>query len=399
MTLNRTALRLAAGMLVLLLAGPALAQDLEGLQLFGQSELSSYGRGPRPNEGYFITFSELYMSIQRPRTRLVGSPTPHDVFYNAVASGGNFVGYRSLFSTLDTTQFVSPFVAGQRFEMGRVVDHWGWMVGSHRLDVQNQNFQGNNVDVSFDVDIEHDGLTILHGIVGTDPGTGNNVVARLPTTFNRLLIQNKTVNWGVEMMGLYRSRELHNGGFIEMMFGTRYFELNEDFVVSGEGGFTSIPVVFAAGNSFFVNRAENHILGPQLGLRYFKKYTRFMTSFEGRLMAGYNHQNVRQHSVIADGLPNVIGTTGFPLLWSGAASTHEAHANEWSPLAELRAEVCYQMTRNITLRAGWTGMWADGIARASSLMEYRLPELGIDMTLNRQDVFIHGLNLGIDVNR
>ena len=53
----------------------------------------------------------------------------------------------------------------------------------------------------------------------------------------------------------------------------------------------------------------------------------------------------------------------------------------------------------ISFHAGWTGFWMDNIARANSVINYTVPAMGIDLTRNKQDVFINGLTLGFDVNR
>jgi len=44
-------------------------------------------------------------------------------------------------------------------------------------------------------------------------------------------------------------------------------------------------------------------------------------------------------------------------------------------------------------------MASDGIARSSNMINYTLPMMGINLDNNRQDLFIHGLNVGITINR
>jgi hypothetical protein len=44
-------------------------------------------------------------------------------------------------------------------------------------------------------------------------------------------------------------------------------------------------------------------------------------------------------------------------------------------------------------------MWLDGIARASSMINYTVPAMGINMADNREGVLLNGLTLGFDVNR
>ena len=88
-----------------------------------------------------------------------------------------------------------------------------------------------------------------------------------------------------------------------------------------------------------------------------------------------------------------------PLLMGPTYFNSIRHIDEWSPVAELRAELRFQVTRSVSLRAGWTGTWVDGIARPSNMVNYEVAYMGINGNGNRQDVFINGLTLGIDVNR
>ncbi len=79
--------------------------------------------------------------------------------------------------------------------------------------------------------------------------------------------------------------------------------------------------------------------------------------------------------------------------------THADHIQEFTPAVELRAEAWYQLTRAVSVRAGWTGLWMDNIARSSNMINYQVPGMGIRSQFNRQDVFVHGWNLGLIVNR
>jgi hypothetical protein len=68
-------------------------------------------------------------------------------------------------------------------------------------------------------------------------------------------------------------------------------------------------------------------------------------------------------------------------------------------VAELRAEARYELFRTVSIHAGWTGLWAGGICRASDSILYSLPNMGIDTSSNNQSVFINGLTFGVDINR
>ena len=74
------------------------------------------------------------------------------------------------------------------------------------------------------------------------------------------------------------------------------------------------------------------------------------------------------------------------------------HLTEFTPLVEFRAEAHVQMTRLISLKAGWTGMFMDNVARASDMVLYEVPALGILTNNNKQPVFMQGFNIGVELN-
>ena len=55
----------------------------------------------------------------------------------------------------------------------------------------------------------------------------------------------------------------------------------------------------------------------------------------------------------------------------------------------------------ITVKAGYTGIFMNNVARAADMIDYTVPNMGItrDLNGNLQNVYIQGLNLGIEVNR
>ena len=74
MPLNRTSTCVAAGLLALALASPAMGDGPLGMQLFAEPDVSTYGGAPPPNDGYFFSFDELYWAVQAPQTVLLGAP-------------------------------------------------------------------------------------------------------------------------------------------------------------------------------------------------------------------------------------------------------------------------------------------------------------------------------------
>jgi hypothetical protein len=214
-----------------------------------------------------------------------------------------------------------------------------------------------------------------------------------------------------------------HGGFFEFYAGARYLEFNDLFSVDARNripGEPDSPVEddelvpywtpgASMANSTWWTSAENHIVGPQVALRWFRTSERWTLDTSGRFVAGFNNQSISQKGTLAsEWYPGSQYTSqidaepadvqGRPLLISKSSFTHTEHANEWSPIVEFRVNLQYQLTRAISVRGGWTGMWIDGIARGSNLNVYRLPDMGLDLTDNREDVFIHGFNFGAQMN-
>ena len=78
-----------------------------------------------------------------------------------------------------------------------------------------------------------------------------------------------------------------------------------------------------------------------------------------------------------------------------------AHWLEFSPIIELRLEAHAQLTNLIAVKAGYTGIFVNNVARAADMVNYTVPNMGItrDLNGNLQNVYIQGLNLSIEFNR
>jgi hypothetical protein len=226
--------------------------------------------------------------------------------------------------------------------------------------------------------------------VGTDPITGVNIVKNLPITFNTVNMINNTNYWSIEWMYAGRSQELGTGGYLEWFAGPRYTEFNDEFLVNALGG--NLDATRWATNS------QNHIIAGQLGARYFKKVGRWMFNTEGRFFAGLNYQNIHQYGEIGSNLTPPGGQFA-PLTLGAVAFSHVDFEREFAPGIELRLELRYQLTRSISFRGGWSGTWMDNIARAQDMVDYTLPDFGINAANNRQSVIINGAVIGIDINR
>ena len=459
MSINHSKSVLAVGVLAVLLSGSLSAQDLETMELFAPADLSVYGSGPQPRQGYFFVFDGLLWSISKPEKVPIGHPSTRLAYYNVTTP---------MFQTndMDTGPLASEFTEGNRIEFGRVYGRHGWLFSSYRLNDQVQDFSNVDVDLVF-LDLPDAlGFGHLKGWVGDfwgylddapyyDPLTYD--ILDLPITFDQLLVENRVETWGVELMYLYRAAQVRRGGFIEFFAGVRYLEFDETFQVNALGkervnaegdpvdGIANARYDFDTGpdadptdtnwskigpgvvlaDSNWNVEAENHIIGPQLGGRWFRKNGRWTLNAEGRFFAGLNMQNIRSHGVLGSELdapqpwnwaleeeeigdPPITFITGggpylyAPLLRSPYKFDHTVHLREWSPGAELRLELMFQLTDAVSLKAGWTGLWLGGIARGCAMPDYTLSDasvMGINRRNNDQVVFVNGLNVGLTVNR
>lgn len=390
MPFNRTSSRVAIGLFLILMASPTFGQGPLGFQIFAPADVSTYGGAIEPNEGYFFQFDGLYWSVSPPDKSLVGQPGERLVYYG---TGQNAMEH----STLDSSQIKDQFSPGNRFEFGRVEDRDGWLVSIYQIRDQEQDATVPSAAVLF-TNPTHGGSNNkgwLDGPVTTGGLPADDV--ELPVTLYDVEMNHSVDTWGVELMYLHRLRTCHNGGTFELFGGARYLEFNDTFGIrAGSDPGNTIPSFLS--DSSWESVAENHIVGPQVGVRWFKKQGRWTLSTEGRFMAGLNCLNVHQEANIGPNLNPGAGTALYPRYLGSTTNTYSDYAREFSPTIELRLEGRYQITRAISFHAGWTGIWMDNIARGSSTIDYTMPSLGVDMS-RREDVLMNGLTLGFDVNR
>jgi hypothetical protein len=118
---------------------------------------------------------------------------------------------------------------------------------------------------------------------------------------------------------------------------------------------------------------------------------------EARAFAGCNFQNFDIYGRLGNGL--IPGNDNQPVDLGDTSFHDSASTTEFVPGGELRINVNYQVTSAVQLTAGWTGMYFDGLARASTSIDYRIPDMQITTANNTQDLFVQGVTFGIEINR
>jgi hypothetical protein len=406
MSLNRTRLSVAIGLFFLLSAVPCLGQGPLGMQIFAPADVSTFGGEQEPNEGFFFQLDGLYWSLSGPqRGTPIGFPATRTVYYGIHPTSGldPISDAQVQTNTIDSAPEDDKFSAGNRIEFGRMENRNGWLVSIY----QQRDIEQDSVFPTASV-VFQDPQGLLVGNVNnnssTSPPFTPPVFRNLPVTFYNMQVDNSVDTWGVEGDYVHRLMTSHCGGTVELLLGVRYYEFNDNFnVYTGNSPGTETVPSFLAGSSW-VTAAQNHVVGPQIGLRWFKKEGRWMFNTEGRFMAGLNNQCISQQVNMGPNLnpganPDGSYTPFQPQTMSPTTATHQVYDLEFSPAAELRVEGRYQLTQAISFHAGWTGLWMAGIARANAVIDYTVPAMGIDLTNNRQNLLVNGLTIGFDVNR
>jgi hypothetical protein len=315
----------------------------------------------------------------------------------------------------DQTQVFGP-TTGLRHPLGEVYIAFDYEPGLMHgwLDVQIGAFPPGYVllaDVDGDGVLDGDGIAddmdddAQHGPIWIDlmtpgqiPETDTDIppdyddLVELPTAFNNVLVRNSAKTSGVELMRSHVVDNRHfmaknQSNYIELYYGARYLQFDDTFFVSGIGG----PL----GNSFWNTQIENNLVGPQVGARWLNKHGRWNANAQGRFMFGYNVSRWNQDGIIGDGL--VPGDVNNPLYLGTTTFRYGRRDDDFSPVAEMRLEIAYQLAKSVALKAGWTGTYVGNVYRASTHVQYRLPDMGF-IEGNPEHVIINGLTLGVELN-
>jgi len=398
--------------------------DNHNFRPFEAADLSEYGNGPQPNEGFFFDYDRVVWAFNSPKTVEIGDPDSEGVI---------LVGTAPIFNTNDiSTDFMeTEWVWGNRYELGYVNDQQGWLVSLAHVHEYHQNFvPAGFVNIAFFdpfnsllgfVDNDGDGVVDdinQNGIFGNnnpfnfDQGTPNPnppppfvppqdgiLDTRLPTDFGdqivspiffaNSIVRNKSSLSTIELMHINRLDRFHYGGNFEWLFGVRFINFTDAFNFRG---------INLAANRVF-NQAEidmrinNYLVGPQLGMRWNRQTGPWKVGVEARFLAAANFQQARLQGAFQK-FPNNNVFAGNPQEFNSAVTTEE-----FSPVGEFRFDTSYQVTKAISLQIGYTALAMGSISRAARRIDYILPAPQIKEDDNQEFAFINGFNFGVEINR
>lgn len=207
--------------------------------------------------------------------------------------------------------------------------------------------------------------------------------------FDDVTVRNRTEMKGIEWMltkEVNQSHRLERGrrDRLQLSYGVRYLQIDDEFSWLGTGS-----VLGETGAEIDV---ANQIVGPQIGLKWTRDRGAWDFSASGRFMFGYN--------IVDTGLNGTIGASLVPggnnslVLGRTTTTVIGNRKNDFSPLAELRLEARYKITKALAVKLGYTGKFVDNIRRASQSGVYSLPNLGLQD--GKRDILVNGVNFGIE---
>ncbi len=411
------------------------------IDLGAPADLSLYGGYPRPNAGWWGKAEGIYWIFQAPDTTTIG----RDGF-----NPPTFDGNRRLFqpNTVDTGFIESDWAWGNRLEGGYMgEDNKGWMIGGFKTNTVSSSFETFNTDggvgVSFLPQLGPDGVSTLQGFTDIngdgfdDDHNQNNIFGRdgedigqpnpnpppaiipppdgipdiaaptdfgdlvyFPIFFDAIRAENKTRTFNIELMRVWRRSPCPKWVLLEWFAGARYFYINDKFNVEALGGILNpnqTADLDVSDGSYWNSEVENNLVGGQFGVRAQRKIQRLGFIAEGRGFIGANFQNYNLRGQLGNGL--VPGADNQPVDLGDTTFRDSAHSTVFAPGGELRLQLNYQVTNAVQLQVGWTGMYFNGIARASQSIDYVIPGMQVTTANNEEDLFIQGVNFGVEINR
>jgi hypothetical protein len=359
-------------------------------QWFAPADVDPFGGGPKPNTGWFATYDRVRFYTTRPR--YIQSHTEGD------------------------------FSWGNRFDVGYMTDEdHGWLFSFWHLDGPNATdvLTQERINI-FEEDDEVNGFTpviILRDGTEVDAPEGLEVIRGVPVSDRNLRATGardyqlkNSLNVGeltsMELNKSLRVKPLHYGSIFEPFIGIRYAKFQDyvwretyDRYIETTGVRLNWPppppllvdLDDSTIEQFTSTGANwtNHMVGGQLGFRWFKQKSHWLLSGEVRAFAFQNFQSYHRTTAVEttyyDG--TAAGDEVIYVLQS-RPDVFDGHAAEFVYGGEVRVDAAYQVTRDFSVRAGIMFMeFGRGIARGPFFAQ------------NSEDMTMVGYTFGATLNR
>ncbi len=350
------------------------------LQFFAPAEAGEeYGGEPRLRTGWYGGYDRLYIYVSRPKG--------------------------------EQSNTEGDFTWGNRYDIGYMTEEnhgWGFSAihidGPHKSD----GYEVERLNRYLEPDTGGGGGgTGGGGTGGTTTSALRPVVDRNDgftgeRSYNLENSVNKGDLVGFDLNKTWRLEPLHNGSIIEPLVGFRYNKFRDltrrDVYERFDDEGNLVPVLPTADvalddatlERFTINEwgITNHMVGGQLGFRWYKKQSRWLLDSDFRAFAMQNFQGMYSQQLSETTLYDGAGTGSETTLILRDKNIRYDHDSEFVWGMEIRAQAAYEVTRDIALRGGMHLIdYANGVGR------------GNNFASNREDLLMVGFTFGLTVNR
>ena len=194
--------------------------------------------------------------------------------------------------------------------------------------------------------------------------------------------------WGSEANFVFDAPSTRQGLQIRPLAGFRYLLLDERMLVQGQTTFLGLlPSV----TEFIDSSTENHVYGPQIGVRAEFVHKWFSVGVEPKFMAGFNTYE------------DVVTTTRFFFPTDPTRSTRQS-ATRYSSIAQLGVFGRIHVNESISLHVGYDLMWISDVSRPDESVRYNFrstPGGGLVNAIvvdpSFEDMLLQGLSVGGEI--
>jgi hypothetical protein len=181
---------------------------------------------------------------------------------------------------------------------------------------------------------------------------------------------------------VYREQWPNGTGIV---YGVRILNERNRFDITGSGGVLGLTHVGT--------RADNLIVGPQIGLVQMKSSGPFALLLNGTLVAAYNGGQISQEGYMGEDL--TPGRHNHPLYLRPFEFESLAEAPGFSAGAEIVAQASVRLTRSSAIRVGWSGVFVGNRMDSPDWIVFRLPGMGL-RDPGRESLFVRDLYVAIE---
>lgn len=346
----------------------AFDPDFRWFEPIYDADLSDMRPSKRANTGWFATFDRMYLYVTRPES-------------------GN-------------SHFKHDNAWGNRFDIGFMLEEDnGWLATFSQIE---------NPDVANTVRVNRINRLNSDDLLDGEPEfvdvRGNLVPADDRNNFGfseRLYFPGRSLNIvrlkGFELNKTFRLEPYHYGGILEPMIGVRYAGIEDrTFNRAYQSTEKLVPDIINPDDDPTErlieqrSKAENDMFGGQLGFRYFKFVNRFTLSTDFRAFGLHNFQSNFDETFTETTIYDGAGIDAEVLSVEKTKTLANQRRNDEFVVGfDVRAEVAYQLTRDISIRGGFQMYdFARGIWRGRSVEND-----------NDQELIAVGGTFGLTLNR